>query len=137
LKTGLITGTGRQSKTVINLLFSTRQYRLLVLTRNIKSPRVVKIQTLPNVDLIANTTEIGYNAEEFLVAASRSDFVFVNTDGFAFGKQAETYWGIHLFELTTKAKMKHLIYSGLEYNGKESNLDPKFYIGHYDDKVGV
>jgi NmrA-like family len=135
--TGLIIGAGRQSEAVIRLLSSTNRYHLLVFTRNTNSKQAVKLQALPNIELVANTAETGYDTAAFLSAASRSDFVFVNTDGFALGEQAETYWGIRLFELSSKANVKHLIYSGLDYNGKESSFEPKLYVGHYEGKARV
>ena len=137
MKTDLIIGTGCQSEAVVNLLSSSGQCHLLILARNINSPTAMKLQALPNVELVANVADNGYDITTFLAAAQRSDFVFVNTDGFALGEQAETYWGIRLFELSSKAKVKHVIYSGLDYNGKESGFDPKFYVGHYEGKARV
>jgi hypothetical protein len=138
MKTGLIIGgTGRQGEEIVNFLVSTNQYHLLILTRNTLSSSALKLASLPNVELIANNAETGYDAEAVLSAASRSDFIFVNTDGFTLGEQAEIYWGIRLFELATKSGVKHLIYSGLDYNGKESGYDPKFYVGHYEGKARV
>ena len=137
MKTDLIIGTGCQSEAVVNLLSSSGQCHLLIQARNINSPTAMKLQALPNVELVANVADNGYDITTFLAAAQRSDFVFVNTDGFALGEQAETYWGIRLFELSSKAKMKHVIYSGLDYNGKESGFDPKFYVGHYEGKARV
>ncbi|KAH7378930.1 hypothetical protein BKA64DRAFT_765865 [Cadophora sp. MPI-SDFR-AT-0126] len=137
MNTGVIIGTGRQSDAVINLLSSTNSYHLLVFTRNTQSKQAVKLQALPNVELVANKAETGFDTAAFLAAASQSDFVFVNTDGFALGEQAEIYWGIRLFELASKANVKHLIYSGLDYIGKESSFDPKLYVGHYEGKARV
>jgi hypothetical protein len=137
MNTGLIIGTGRQPEVVINLLSSANAYHLLVFTRNTKSKQAVKLQALPNVELVANNAESGYDTAAFLAAASNSDFVFVNTGGFALGEQAEIYWGIRLFELASKANVKHLVYSGLEYNGKESNFDLNLYVGHYEGKARV
>lgn len=50
---------------------------------------------------------------------------------------AETYWGVRLYELSARAGVKHLIYSGLDNNGKASGFDPKFYVAHYEGKVRV
>jgi hypothetical protein len=33
--------------------------------------------------------------------------------------------------------VKHLIYSGLDYNGEETDFDPKLYVGHYEGKARV
>jgi nucleoside-diphosphate-sugar epimerase len=138
VKTGLIIGgTGRQGEAIVQFLSSTNQYHLLILTRNTTSDSALKLAAFPNVELVANNTVNGYDVASFLSAASRSEFVFVNTDGFTLGEQAEIYWGIRLFELARKAGVKHLIYSGLDYNGEETGFDPKFYVGHYEGKARV
>ena len=137
MKTGLVLGIGRQSEAVIRQLSSTNEYHILVLTRNTTSAKAKTIRQLPNVELIDNKASHGYDRPSVEAAASRSDFIFVNTDGFELGEQADTYWGIRLFELASKSKVKHLIYSGLDYNGKESGFDPKFYVGHYEGKARV
>jgi hypothetical protein len=135
--TGLIIGSGRQSEVVINYLSVTNKYHLLVFTRSITSHIASRLATLPNVELVANVEDNGYNLQAYEDAAKRSDFVFINTDGFALGEQAETYWGIRLFELAKRADVKHVIYSGLDYNGKESGYDPELYVGHYEGKARV
>ncbi|KAH6977620.1 hypothetical protein EDB80DRAFT_692342 [Ilyonectria destructans] len=99
LKTGLIVGSGRQ------------------------------LAALANVEIVFNSAGHGYDLDAFLAAASRSDFVFVNTDGFQLGEQAETYWGIRLFELSRKAYVEHFIYSGLDYASRDSGFDPS--LGTY------
>jgi hypothetical protein len=89
------------------------------------------------VGLVANNALNGYDVESFLSAASRSEFVFINTERFTLGEQAEIYWGIRLFELARKAGVEHFIYSGLDHNGKETAFDPKSYAGHYEGKARV
>lgn len=135
-KTGLIVGSGRQSEAVINLL-SAKQYHLLVFTRSKTSTTSLRLAALPNVEIVVNPARQGYDVDAFLAAASRSHFVFVNTDGFELGEQAETYWGIRLFELSRKANVKHLIYSGLDYASRDSGFDPSLYVGHYEGKARV
>ena len=62
-----------------------------------------------------------------LAEALRSvDYVWVNTNAFAMGEQAETYWGIHIFELSIRAGVKHLVYSGLGSAYKLGGYDPNF-----------
>jgi NmrA-like family len=137
MKTGLIIGSGRQSEAVISYLSATNQYHLLVLTRSTTSHTAARLAALPHVELIANAVESGYDIPAYLAAARRSDFVFVNLDGFALGEQGDIYWGIRLFELASSANVKHLIYSGLDYNSKASGFDPKLYVGHYEGKARV
>ncbi|KAH8738378.1 hypothetical protein BGZ61DRAFT_337029 [Ilyonectria robusta] len=137
LKTGLIVGSGRQSEALVNLLSSTNEYHLLVFTRSKTSTTSLRLAALANVEIVVNSAGHGYDLDALLAAASRSDFVFVNTDGFELGEQAETYWGIRLFELSRKANVKHLIYSGLDYASRDSGFDPSLYVGHYEGKARV
>jgi hypothetical protein len=138
MKTGLIIGgTGRQGEAIVQFLSSTNQYHFLILTRNTTSDSALKLAALPNVDLVANNALNGYDFESFLSAASRSEFVFINTDGFTLGERAEIYWGIGLFELARKAGVEHFKYSGLNHNGEETAFDPKSYVGHYEGKARV
>ncbi len=138
MKTILIIGaTGAQGDAVVQYLSSTNQYHILALSRNTTSSHAQALATLANVELIKSNVTSGYDIDAFSAAASRSDYVLVNTDGFAMGEKAETFWGIRLFELAARAGVKHFIYSGLDYNGKNSNYDPKFYVGHYEGKARV
>jgi hypothetical protein len=138
MKTGLIIGgTGRQGEAIVQFLSSTNQYHLLILTRNTTSDSALKLAAHPKVELVPNNTVNGYDVESFLSVTSKSELVFINTDGFTLGELAEIYWGIRLFELARKAGVKHLIYSGLGYNGEETGFDPKFYVGYYEGKARV
>ncbi|KIW35039.1 hypothetical protein, variant [Cladophialophora immunda] len=132
-----IGGTGAQGSAIIKTLSSTNQYKILALTRSTTSSAAQDIGSLPNVELVESNATFGYDVERFFEAAQRSDYAFINTDGFALGEQAETYWGIRLFELSVRAGVKHLIWSGLDYNGKKTGYDPKFYVGHYEGKARV
>lgn len=137
VKTGLIVGSGRQNEALINLLSRTGEYHLLVFTRSATSSTSVRLAALPNVEIVINSAGHGYDVDAFLAAASRSQFVCVNTDGFELGEQTETYWGIRLFELSRKANVQHLIYSGLDYASRDSGFDPSLYVGHYEGKARV
>ncbi|OAL29073.1 hypothetical protein AYO22_02510 [Fonsecaea multimorphosa] len=132
-----IGGTGAQGSAIIKILSSTNEYKILALTRSTTSSAAQDIGHLPNVELIESKATFGYDVDQFSKAAQRSDYAFINTDGFALGEQAETYWGIRLFELSAKAGVKHLIWSGLDYNGKKTGYDPKLYVGHYEGKARV
>jgi nucleoside-diphosphate-sugar epimerase len=138
MKTVLVVGaTGAQGSAIIRYLSSTNQYRVLALTRSATSSHAEALAALSNVSLVISNATNGYDVEAFLSAASRSDSVLVNTDGFAIGEKAETFWGIRLFELAARAGVKQFIYSGLDYNGKKSGYDPKLYVGHYEGKARV
>ena len=138
MKTILIIGaTGAQGGAVLRYLSTTEEYNILALTRSTTSSEAQELASLPNVKLLVNDAVSGYDKEAFSSAASTCDYVFVNTDGFALGEQAETFWGIRLFELAVRAGVKHFIYSGLDNSSKESGYDPNFYVGHYAGKARV
>ncbi|CAF1598585.1 unnamed protein product [Didymodactylos carnosus] len=64
--------------------------------------------------------------------------VFVNTDGFTIGEQAEVFAGMCIFELAKQVgTLKHYIYSGLEYITKKANYNPIYYCDHYNGKGRV
>lgn len=81
--------------------------------------------------------EGGYDDVSLTAALAEQDYVFVNTDGFAIGQQAETYWGIRIFELARRAGIKHLVYSGLDYLGPKTSNNPRYEVGHYLGKAYV
>ncbi|KIX07230.1 uncharacterized protein Z518_01883 [Rhinocladiella mackenziei CBS 650.93] len=115
----VIGGTGAQGSAIVEHISATNEFKILTLTRNTTSKYAQELTSLPNE------------------AAQRSDYAFMNTDGFNLGEQAETYWGIRLFELSIKAGVKHFIYSGLDYNGRKAGYDPSLYVGHYEGKARV
>ncbi|KAK4942585.1 hypothetical protein LTR10_017714 [Elasticomyces elasticus] len=133
----IVGGTGAQGSAVVQQLSDTNKFKVLVLTRSTTSPPAQEIAALPNVELIVGNASFGYDLEAFYKAAQQSQYAFINTDGFALGEQAETYFGIRLFELSLRAGVKHFIYSGLDYNGKKSGYDPTLYVGHYEGKARV
>jgi hypothetical protein len=136
-RTLTITGTGGQGIAIVRVLSATNRYDLLVLTRDVTSNRAKALAEMPNVEVIDSESEHGYNLPVVSKAASRADAVFCNTDGFALGEMAETYWGIRLYEVSARAGVKHFIYSGLDYNGKKSGYDDSLYVGHFEGKARV
>ncbi|KAF4335868.1 hypothetical protein FBEOM_10293 [Fusarium beomiforme] len=138
MKSVLIIGaTGAQGSAILRHLSSTGQYNITAFTRSATSPKAVELAALPNVKIAVSSAANGYDTKAFLSAAENSDYVLVNTDGFALGEQAETYWGIRLFELSARAGVKHFIYSGLDSLGPKSNYDPDLYCGHYQGKARI
>ncbi|TLD09747.1 gb [Venturia nashicola] len=95
-------GTGAQGAAIIRILVSTGQYRILLFTRDVKSKHSTDLIATGHVEGIENKAEHGYDLAAFELAVSRSDGVYINTDGFALGEQAETYWGIRLYESAVK-----------------------------------
>lgn len=133
----VVGGTGAQGSAILAHLSSTNEYQILALTRSTTSNAAKEIANLPNVELIENPASFGYDLDVYYKAAQRADYALINTDGFALGEQAETYFGIRLFELSVKAGVKHLIWSGLDSNGRKSGYDPSLYVGHYEGKARV
>ncbi len=140
MKTVLVVGaTGAQGLAVVRYLSSTGRYHILAQTRSKTIPGAVALAGMANVELVDNGAGKagGYDMEAFSAAARRADAVFVNTDGFTLGEQAETYWGIRLFELAAGSGVKQFVYSGLDYNYKKSGYDSRYYVGHYEGKAKV
>ncbi|WKT53973.1 hypothetical protein QSH57_004557 [Fusarium oxysporum f. sp. vasinfectum] len=138
MKTILVIGaTGAQGGAIVRYLSSIGQYQITAFTRSASSSHAMKLTESPNVKLAISSASSGYDTDAFLSTASNTDYVLVNTDGFTLGEQAETYWGIRLFELAARAGVKHFIYSGLDSVGPKSNYDPDLYCGHYQGKARV
>jgi nucleoside-diphosphate-sugar epimerase len=133
----IIGGSGAQGSAIVKHLSATNEYKILALTRSTTSESARDIGCLQNVELIPSAATFGYDVDAFYKAAQRSDYALINTDGFALGEQAETYWGIRLFEVSARAGIKHLIWSGLDSNGRKSGYDPSLYVGHYEGKARV
>jgi uncharacterized protein YbjT (DUF2867 family) len=129
----IIGGTGAQGSAVVRFLSSTGQYELKCLTRDLTSSWAQDLASVPYVTLISG----GYDDTVLADALKGVDYVWVNTNGFAMGEQAETYWGIRIFELSARAGVKHLVYSGLDSAYKLGGYDPKFRIGHFEGKARV
>jgi hypothetical protein len=130
-------GTGAQGEVIINVLSSTGKYHIIALTRDTNSAHAQGLAQLPGVEVQPKGATVGFNEDVFFEAAKRADAVFVNTDGFSLGEVLETYWGIRLFELSARAGVKHLVYSGLDYNGRKANYEPNLYAMHYEAKARV
>jgi hypothetical protein len=130
-----IGGTGAQGARVVQPALGIRQVRY----QDPDSPHQVlqaqELAALPNVRLLAAPDS--YTVESLTQAFESVELAFVNTDDFAVGEQAETYWSIRMFELATRAGVKHFVYSSLDAVYKKSGYDPKYYVGHYEGKSRV
>jgi nucleoside-diphosphate-sugar epimerase len=133
----VIGGTGAQGSAIVRHLSATDKFKVLALTRSLTSAAARDLAGLPHVELVEMRAVVGYDLDAFSDAARRADHAFVNTDGFALGEQAETYWGVRLFETAVRAGVQHFVYSGLDYNGKKAGYDPDLYVGHYEGKARV
>lgn len=127
----IIGGTGAQGSAVVRFLSSTGSYELKCITRDTASSQAQELASLPHVSLVSG----GFDEQSLQEALAGVEYVWVNTNGFALGEQAETYWSIRIFELSVRAGVKHLVYSGLDSAYKLGNYDPKFRVGHYEGKA--
>jgi uncharacterized protein YbjT (DUF2867 family) len=133
----IVGATGAQGGAILRHLSTAGQYNITAFTRSATSPKAVELAALPNVKIAVSDAATGYDTEAFVAAATGVDYVLVNTDGFALGEEAETYWGIRLFELSARAGVKHFVYSGLDSVGPKTNYDPDLYVGHYQGKARI
>src|SRR3569833_854041 len=128
MQTLLIVGdSGAQGTAVVKYLSSTGKYHILAMVRDMRSGRSKHLESLPEVELVANNTAHAFDADAYVSAAKRSDLVFVNTDGFSLGEQAETYWGIRFFELAVGADVKHFGGGGRGGGGGGAGGEPGDY----------
>ena len=133
----VVGGTGAQGGAVVRFLASTGKYRILLVTRDPESQHSQDLISLGDIEGVKSDVGFGYDLAAFENAAKDADGVFINTDGFALGEQAETYWGIRLFETAVKAGVKHIVYSGLDNAWRDSGYQSNFYVGHYQGKARV
>ncbi|KAF2160639.1 hypothetical protein M409DRAFT_37678 [Zasmidium cellare ATCC 36951] len=133
----VVGGTGAQGAAVVRVLASTGDFGIILFTRSTDSSQCQELLKLPNVEAAINPAPQGYDLGAFEAAARRSYGVFLNTDGFALGEEAETYWGIRLYETAVKARVQQVVYSGLDDHFRNSGYDPKSYVGHFQGKSRV
>jgi uncharacterized protein YbjT (DUF2867 family) len=132
----IIGGTGAQGSAVVRHLSSTNNYELKCITRDPSSSQAQELLSIPHVTVVAGAPD-GYDEASLTSALKGSDYVWVNTNGFAMGEILETFWGIRIFELAVRAGVKHLVYSGIEGAYKKGGYDPKYYVGHFEGKARV
>ena len=89
---------------------------------------------MPGVTIFEGNTYDEVTLREALVG---TQYVFVNTNGFAIGEKAEIYWGIRLYELAREFGVIHFVYAGLEYASKLGNFNPKYRTPNLDGKGKV
>ena len=132
----MVGGTGAQGSAIVRHLASTNAYELRCITRDPKSSQAQELLSILQVTLVEGAPG-GYDEPSLTAALRGIDYVWVNTNGFAMGEILETFWGIRIFELSVRAGIKHLIYSGIEGAYKKSGYNPKYYIGHFEGKARV
>lgn len=114
---------------------STSPYAVRILTRNPERHRGVPELNHPNVELVHGSFTDLATVENALTGVWG---VYVNTDGFTVGEQAEIYYGMRIFELAVRVgTLKHYVWSNLDYGLKKGGYKPEYRCGHYDGKGRV
>jgi NmrA-like family len=103
-----------------------------ILTRNPDHPEVRTQFNHPNIELVQGSFTDLSKVEHALEGVWGA---YINTDGFTVGEQAETYYGLRIFELAAHVPtLKHYVWSSLDYGLKKAGYRPEYHCGHYDGK---
>ncbi|CAF0958263.1 unnamed protein product [Adineta steineri] len=138
----VIGGTGAQGAAVIKQLLRPDRvsgepspYTIRILTRD-PSHRIIKAEfQSPDIEIVKGSV-LDFNS--VLKALENCYGVFVNTDSFTIGEQAEVFAGIRIFELAKQVgTLKHYIWSSLDYITKKTNYNPIYESDHYNGKGRV
>ena len=104
-------------------------YTVRILTRNPDHPKVKAEFNHPNVELVQGSFTDLARVERALKGVWGA---YINTDGFTVGEQAETYYGLRIFELAACVPtLKHYVWSNLDYGLKKGGYRPEYHCGHY------
>jgi NmrA-like family len=105
-------------------------YTVRILTRNPDHPQVKAEFNHPNIELVQGSFTDLAKVERALEGVWGA---YVNTDGFTVGEQAETYYGLRIFELAAPVPtLKHYVWSNLDYGLKKGGYRAEYHCGHYD-----
>ena len=134
----VIGGTGAQGQAVVKALVEPSSegvpspYTVRILTRNPDHPRVKAEFNHSNIELVQGSFTDLAKVERALEGVWGA---YINTDGFTVGEQAETYYGLRIFELAARVPtLKHYVWSNLDYGLKKGGYRPEYHCGHYDGK---
>src|SRR5436190_404079 len=134
----VIGGTGAQGQAVVKALLEPSSagapspYAVRILTRNPDHPEVRTQFNHPNIELVQGSFTDLSKVEHALEGVWGA---YINTDGFTVGEQAETYYGLRIFELAARVPtLKHYVWSSLDYGLKKAGYRPEYHCGHYDGK---
>ncbi len=134
----VIGGTGAQGQAVVKALLEPSSdgapspYTVRILTRNPDHPTVKAEFNHPNIELVQGSFTDLAKVERALEGVWGA---YINTDGFTVGEQAETYYGLRIFELAARIHtLLHYVWSNLDYGLKKGGYRPEYHCGHYDGK---
>ncbi|KAF8340698.1 uncharacterized protein EI90DRAFT_2906225 [Cantharellus anzutake] len=135
----VIGGTGAQGSPVVKALLSPSKdgspspYRVRALTRNPNHRRAKELANLGAEIVQGSFLDFKVVADLFQGAYG----AFVNTDGFSVGEQAETYAGLAIYEIAKSKKIRHFVWSSLDYSLKAADWDRTYKCDHYNAKGRV
>jgi uncharacterized protein YbjT (DUF2867 family) len=127
----VIGGTGAQGQAVVKALLEPSSagapspYAVRILTRNPDHPEVRTQFNHPNIELVQGSFTDLSKVEHVLEGVWGA---YINTDGFTVGEQAETYYGLRIFELAARVPtLKHYVWSSLDYGLKKADNYPQVF----------
>ncbi|CAF1035490.1 unnamed protein product [Adineta steineri] len=138
----VIGGTGAQGSAVVKKLLGPDRisgketpYTVRILTRDPSHYKIKEDFESYDVEVVQGNV-LDFNS--VLKALENCYGVFVNTDTFTIGEEAEIFAGMRIFELAKQiGTIKHYIYSSLDYLKKIVNYNPVYRCAHYDGKGPV
>ncbi|KIK63503.1 hypothetical protein GYMLUDRAFT_222594 [Collybiopsis luxurians FD-317 M1] len=133
----VIGATGAQGRSVISSLLAPQDdgapspYSVRALTRD---PTSTKAELLASwgVELFKGQVD---NLDSIAAAFEGCYGVYANIDYYTVTPQTEIYLGVKMFEYAHSARVKHYVWSGLDYASKLGNFNPKYHQAvHYNVK---
>ncbi|KAF9068439.1 NAD(P)-binding protein [Rhodocollybia butyracea] len=132
----VIGATGAQGRPVVSSLLapqddgSASPYSVRALTRDPTSKEAQYLASL-GAELFTGR----FDDLDSIVAACEGCYgAFVNINTFNIGQQGEIHFGIKMFEQAHRSRMKHFVWSGLDYGSKLGNYQLKYKANHFDAK---
>ncbi|KAF8305362.1 nmrA-family protein [Clavulina sp. PMI_390] len=132
----VIGGTGAQGAHVIRDLLqpcadgSPSPYKVRALTRNLSHHRAKDIEAL-GAELVEGSL---LNDDDIHKLFEGCYGAYVNTDGFTVGAAAEVQAAISIWEIAGYHKLRHFVWSSLDYSLELGNWDPVYGADHYNAK---
>ncbi|KAF5392656.1 hypothetical protein D9757_000948 [Collybiopsis confluens] len=136
----VIGATGMQGRPTVASLLASRPdgtpspYAVRALTRDPTSKQAQELKLLG-----AELFKGRFDDLESITAALKDCYgIFVNTDTFTVGAEAEMFYAIKIFEEARKSpQLRHFVWGGLDYGSKIGEFDPRFRTVHHDSKGAV
>ncbi|KZT00222.1 NAD(P)-binding protein [Laetiporus sulphureus 93-53] len=132
----VIGATGAQGLAVVDKLLapcedgSPSPYAVRALTRNPQSQRA-KALAEQGVEIVQGKFD---DFDSVAVALKGAYGAWINTDGFTVGIEKEVWCGIRIYELARQARIKHYVWSSLDYASKLMDFNPIYRCEHSDGK---